>query len=182
MQAIMRRAAQLVLGAIVVLALCLVVAVAIGPRTGAYRTMTVLTASMRPTYPPGSVVLVRPTAVTDLEVGDVITYPIPIDDRRVVTHRIVEIVEAGDRPVVRTQGDANNAPDPWLARLEGGVTWRVAGSLPLLGYGISALREPLVSRGLVLLCPLLLGLLLLADVWRRPDAEAVPAPVHEVAT
>lgn len=179
MKAIMRRAAHLMLGAVLVVALCLVVVIALGPRTGAYRTMTVLSASMRPTYGPGSVVLVRPTAVTELEVGDVITYKIPVDDRRVVTHRIVEIVEAGGRPVVRTQGDANNAADPWLARLEGGVAWRAEASVPWLGYGIGALREPLLSRGLVLLCPLLLCLLLVADVWRRPDAEADQALVYQ---
>lgn len=166
MKAIMRRAAHLVLGVLLAVAVCAVVIVAVGPRTGAYRTLTVLSASMRPMYGPGSVVLVRPTAVRDLEVGDVITYPIPVEDRRVVTHRIVEIVEAGGRPVVRTQGDANNAADPWLTRLEGGVAWRVAASVPWLGYGISALREPLLGRALVWLCPFLLCVLWLAGIWR----------------
>lgn len=179
MKVMMRRAVHLVLGALVVLASCVVVLVALGPRTGAYRTLTVLSASMRPTYGPGSVVLVRPTAPSDLRVGDVITYPIPVEDRRVVTHRIVEVVEAGPSPVLRTQGDANNAPDPWLTRLEGGVAWRVGGSLPWLGYGISALRDPLLSRALVWLCPFLWCVLWLIGLWRDSDGAAAPALASE---
>lgn len=174
----MRRAAHLALAALLVAAVCMVALIAVGPRTGAYRTLTVLSASMRPTYGPGSVVVVRPVATADLEVGDVITFRIPEEDRRVVTHRIVELVEAGVRPVVRTQGDANNAADPWLSRLEGDVAWRVEASVPWLGYGISALRAPLVGRALVLLCPLLLCLLWLVDVWRRPKAETGDEGVH----
>lgn len=159
------------------------VLIAVGPRTGAYRTLTVLSASMRPTFAPGSVVITRPTPVTDLVVGDVITYRIPVEDHRVVTHRIVEIVEivgGGDRPVVRTQGDANNAPDPWLTRFEDDVAWRTVASVPSLGYAINALREPVVGRGLVLVVPVLLCGLWLAELWRRSDDETddlvVPAP------
>ncbi len=48
-----------------------------------------------------------------------ITYRIPAEDRRIVTHRIVEIEVAGERPVVVTKGDANRNPDPWVAHLKG---------------------------------------------------------------
>lgn len=147
---------------------------AIGPRTGAYRTLTVLSASMRPTFGPGSVVVVRPTPITDLEVGDVITYRVPVDDHRVVTHRIIEIGEQSGRTIVRTQGDAASAPDPWRIQLNGETAWRTTASIPWLGYGIGALRDPWVGRLLVLVGPLLGGLLLLAEIWRRGIGDASP--------
>ncbi|MEW6473982.1 MAG: signal peptidase I [Actinomycetota bacterium] len=84
--------------------------VGLGPHTGRYRTLTVLSGSMRPTMPEGSVAIVIPVPPAEIRPGDVITYNIPVGDRRVVTHRVVEIVEGGDHPVVRTQGDANAAP------------------------------------------------------------------------
>ncbi|MEO7837436.1 MAG: signal peptidase I [Acidimicrobiales bacterium] len=162
-------------------ALAVFVLIAVGPRTGKYRTLTVLSASMQPAFGPGSIVVVRPAPADELAVGDVITYRIPVEDRRVVTHRIVEIDRTGSRPIVRTQGDANNAADPWLARLEDDVAWRVAASVPAAGYAISTLREPLLARALVLVCPLLLCVLWLADLWRRPDAELDLPRVSEPA-
>src|SRR5262249_42862971 len=90
----------------------------IGPRLGAYRTLTVLSGSMRPTFNPGDVIVVRPLPLHALRVGDVITYSVPIADRRVETHRIIRIVHGGANPTVITKGDANNAPDPWEATLQ----------------------------------------------------------------
>src|SRR5688500_6309775 len=101
----MRTISRVVLG-ISVLVLMLL---GIGPRTGAYRTLTVLSGSMAPSYRPGDVVVVRPADPRTLRAGDVLTYSIPVGDHAVVTHRITEIVEAGRSPVVRTRGDANDA-------------------------------------------------------------------------
>jgi len=162
------------LAALVLVSVGVVALLAVGPRTGAYRTLTVLSASMRPTFDPGTVVVVRPTTRADLEVGDVITYRIPVEDRRVVSHRIVEILDRPGPMVVRTQGDANNAPDPWLARIDDDIVWRVEASVPWLGYGIGALREPLIGRALVLLCPFVLCMLALRDLWRQESIETEP--------
>ena len=154
--------------------LTLALLVAVGPRTGAYRTLSVLSGSMQPAFGPGSVVVVRPVPVGALAVGDVITYNVPVEDGRVVTHRIVEIDRSGGATTIRTQGDANAAPDPWTTRLTGEVAWRAGGSVPALGYVIGALREPAVSRLLTAGGPALLGLVLLLHLWRRPEV-----PAHE---
>lgn len=174
MKTIARRTVGVLLVGVVAVAVGVFLLVAVGPHTGQYRTLTVLSASMRPTFPAGSVVVVTPTAAADLAVGDVITYRIPVEDHRVVTHRIIEIVEAGAKPVVRTQGDANNAPDAWLARLEGDTVWTARAGVPYLGHGISILRDPLLSRLLVFVCPLLFAILCLIDLW-RPNGEDPPA-------
>lgn len=169
----------LVLGAFAVLFL---VILGLGPRFGGYRVMTVLTASMRPTMPEGSLIVQTPVPLSRVRVGDVITYRIPVDDRRIVTHRVVEVVSGGDHPVVRTKGDANNAPDTWLARLEGQPTWKVRFAVPKVGYVVQALRHPLAQRLTLLAVPAVLALVWLRDIWaprdrRRPTCPgAAPVP------
>lgn len=153
---------------------------AVGPRTGRYQTATVLTASMRPTMPEGSMVVTTPVRPADLRVGDVITYRIPVEDRRIVTHRVVEIHEPGPTPVVRTKGDANNGPDPWTARLKGGSVWKARAAVPKVGYATVWLREPKVRTLFVLFVPFLLAALWLKDIWADDDdatvLPALPAP------
>ena len=139
-----------------VLSLCLALSgfvfLALGPRTGRYRTLTVLTGSMKPAYPPGSVVMVVPIPIDDVAVGDVVTYRIPVDDRRVVTHRVVKVVEPG---VIRTKGDANAARDPWTARLTGQRAWKVQASVPGAGYVLSALQDRMLRGVSMIVAPVL---------------------------
>lgn len=137
----------------------------VGPHTGAYRPITVLTQSMQPTMPAGSVVFVTPIGASTVRVGDVITYRIPVEDRRVVTHRVVEILEHGPAPVVRTKGDATNAVDSWTTKLAAGPVWKVRTSVPYLGFGLQALQQPDVRRATVMVLPALLALFMLAQIW-----------------
>jgi signal peptidase len=68
---------------------------------------------MRPDLPPGTLVVVRPTPIDEIAIGDVITYQLESGKHSVVTHRVVGIrvdVE-GDR-VLQTRGDANEKFDP----------------------------------------------------------------------
>jgi signal peptidase I len=133
---------------------------------------TVLSASMRPTMPEGSVVLITPMAARDVRVGDVVTYQIPVEDRRVVTHRVVEILEGGEHPVIRTQGDANNAPDPWIARMASGPLWKVRGAVPAVGSAVNALRLPVAQRVCVLVLPLVMSMIWLGEIWLPRRARA----------
>ena len=160
----------------VLVALSLVVfgVLALGPRTGRYQTATVRTASMRPTMPEGSMVVTTPLDPAKLRVGDVITYRIPVDDRRIVTHRVVEIHEPGPTPIVRTKGDANNGVDPWTARLKGGAAWKVRATVPKVGYATVWLRDPQVRTLLVLFVPFALAALWLKDIWAKDDDTPVP--------
>lgn len=150
-------------------------AVGVGPRTGRYATLTVLSGSMRPEIPEGSVVVVTPLRPDQVRVGQILTYAVPEGDHRVVSHRVVELVRGGDRPVIRTQGDANNAPDPWLAEIDDDTVWQVRYSVPYVGRMINWLRQPLVHRVTVMVVPTLLAVIWLVDIW-RPEPE-MPAGV-----
>lgn len=167
----LRVLSTLAVWAVVLVCIGFFLAVGIGPRTGRYATLTVLSGSMRPTIPEGAVVLVTPLRPSEIRVGQILTYAVPEGDHQVVSHRVVEIVRAGDRPVIRTQGDANDAPDPWLAEVDGDTAWQVRYSVPALGQMINWLRQPLVHRISVFVFPAMLAVVCLMDIWRH-DAEA----------
>lgn len=75
------------------------------------RSFIVLTGSMQPTIPIGSVAFVHQQSRYQL--GDVVTYK---KGNVTVTHRVIQIVEDASGVVYRTQGDANNTPDGELVK------------------------------------------------------------------
>ncbi|HWB70780.1 MAG TPA: signal peptidase I, partial [Egibacteraceae bacterium] len=164
------------LRALLVVSLGLLVALGVGPRSGRYRTLTVLSGSMAPAIPAGSVVVVTPQPLEELRVGQVLTYHIPVDDHRVVTHRVVEILEAGPQPLVRTRGDTNAVADPWLARISGEPAWTARLVVPHLGHLVTWLRQPPVRALGVWVAPILLAASWLGAIWRRPAGAALPQP------
>ena len=143
------------------------------PRTAWYRPVTVLSGSMKPAFSPGDMVVVTPERVSDVRVGQVISYRIPVGDHHVQTHRVIKVVRGGAHPIVKTKGDANNAPDPWTAELHGPTLWRVRAVVPKIGWAVFWLRSPLVHSLTVLAAPLLLALLGILQIWRRPESKEV---------
>lgn len=147
---------------------------AIGPRFLGYQTATMLTGSMAPGIMPGDVVVTTLQPVSEIEVGDVISYHIPVEDHRVETHRVIEVVRGADgSTAVRTKGDANEAVDPWVATLDGDYVYEQAFIIPGIGEVIRTLRTPIVSTILVYGAPAVLVVGLLTMIWGRP--ATVPA-------
>ncbi len=174
--------------ALLALALALFLAIALLPRLGLYRPVTVLSGSMRPTFAPGDMVIVTPEPVSAVRVGQVISYRVPEGVHQVETHRIVKILQRGAHPVVQTQGDANNWPDPWTAKLEGNTAWRLRAVIPHLGYVVNWLRGRSLRTAAIVVAPALLALLMLSEIWgvggatrggkagaRRDGSGATPA-------
>jgi signal peptidase I len=160
----------------VVVAVVAFAGLAVGPHAFGYRTMTMLTASMSPSIDPGDVTIVTPLAVSDVEPGMVITYHIPVDDHRLVTHRVVSVERGPDGAVtVQTKGDANEAADPWTATLQGDTAYRVRAVIPEIGSVIQALRTPVVTEALTYgATALVTGWLILA-IWRPRKQEEDPS-------
>src|SRR2546422_7239587 len=79
-------------------ALVVLVGLGLAPRLGFYRTVTVLSGSMTPTFARGDLIVVTPEPLRAVHVGQVITYEIPIGDRHIETHRVVRVDRAGTHP------------------------------------------------------------------------------------
>jgi signal peptidase len=95
--------------------------------------MTVLTQSMEPHFPPGTLMVIRPTPVEDIKVGDVMTYQMESGSPAVVSHRVISKTYVNGELTFMTQGDNNDAADPNpVAPVQiRGTLWY---SFPLLGW------------------------------------------------
>jgi len=130
----------------------LLVGVAVGavilvPRILGAVPLTVLTGSMMPNYRPGDIVVVQPTPVDELMVGDVITFQAISGNPELTTHRVVAIDRVGTQVVsVTTRGDANNVDD--LSLIPDQIKGRVRYRVPLLGY-LTQVRVLVPSIGLL---------------------------------
>lgn len=105
------------------------VSLPVAVRASGATLVTLVSGSMAPTYPVGSVVMLHKVQpLKDIEVRDVITitraHGLP------VTHRVVEIVKLREATAFRTKGDANASPDAELT-LPTAVIGKVTGSLPV---------------------------------------------------
>ncbi len=99
-----------------------------------WRLYSVTTGSMSPTYPIGSMLIVRPTDFSELQTGDVITYN--ISETTVVTHRIYSI--DADKQTVITKGDANQTSDSYDVNAQN-IIGKVVFSVPYLGFATTIL-------------------------------------------
>ena len=93
---------------------------------GGYSVMTVLTGSMYPELPIGTLLVMGPVADNEVQVGDIITFI--RNDRRTITHRVVEVHpdHHQGRPGFTTRGDAVATNDPEIVRAEnviGQILW-----------------------------------------------------------
>lgn len=119
----------------VIFATVAVVAMAVlVPRLMGATPFTVLTGSMRPSLPPGTLVVIDPTPADELRVGDVITYQLESGRPQVVTHRIVKVGTnlAGERSFT-TKGDDNDVADAEPVRPVQ-IRGKLLYSVPKLGY------------------------------------------------
>lgn len=142
--------------------------IAIGPRIFAYRTVTELSGSMSPGIRTGDLLVDVAGPASAVRAGQVISFKAPTPGHPVVTHRVIEVQHRNGHVLVRTKGDANNAADPWLARIDDQTVWRVRMVVPLVGTVIRALHRPVLHLVALYAVPGLLLGWLLAGVWRRP--------------
>jgi signal peptidase len=143
-----------------------------------YQRYVITSGSMTGTYDRGSVVFDDVVPVSDLRVGDAITYTPPPGSgpTGLITHRIVWIgSDQLGRRVLRTKGDANETADPWTFSLDGQTQARVAFDIPYVGYVISALSIRKVRMIVIGLPALLIAFAVLAGI-RRDARRAAPAP------
>jgi signal peptidase I len=170
----LRRAIGAVLGTAVLVIAVGAATLGAAQALGAIRLATVLTGSMAPGIPTGSIVLDTPTPVSQIAPGDVITFVAPEPYTRVVTHRIVEIDRSSGDSIVVTRGDANDTVDPWRAKLNGDTVWEVRGSVPHVGSVLASVRSQSLRMIWSVLVPIAFGVSLTISIWRSGPAAPTP--------
>lgn len=77
-----------------------------------FRSFYVKTDSMTPTFSAGSWILVKETPISNIEVGDIVTFHLKDKWETMVTHRCINIDQDENGAIqVWTQGDANTGAD-----------------------------------------------------------------------
>jgi signal peptidase len=139
-----------------------------------YKPVAVYSGSMRPTIPVGGLVLDRAIPSKDVRVGDVITFSDPYVKGRLVTHRVIDILQTPHGLAYRTKGDANPGRDPWTIRLTGQVG-RVSFGVPVAGYILFYAHTREVRSLLICLAALSLLVGVLRRIWRKEAAAPAGA-------
>ena len=141
MQAIVKKVWNAVSSVLVALVVLLALLLA-GVRFVGLQVYTVLSGSMEPEYPVGSLIYVKETDPFTLQSGDVITFM--INEDTLATHRIVAVVPDADDPGTirfRTKGDANEMEDGSLVHYKN-VVGKPIFKIPGLGYVASYIQRP----------------------------------------
>lgn len=149
---------------------------------------TIVSGSMEPGIPVGSLVVVQPRQIDDVGMGDVITFQLESGESAVATHRVVGEGRTGDgERLLVTQGDANSTADSapvQAAQLRGVLIYTV----PLLGWMNFLISGELRTWVLAVVS----GSLVIYAVWmfvgawldrrRRLSAEATAPARREAAS
>lgn len=150
-------------------AMAIFIALALFKIIGGYQPAVMLTGSMAPLITPGGVVITKTIPVDEIKVGDILTYGIPVEDHRIVTHRVTEILADENGAIaIKTKGDANPNPDYWTSVLTGATASKHVLTIPNLGTAIRALREPMVLNAMLYGAPAVLAVWVVANIWRKP--------------
>ena len=152
-----------ILSTLVLLVLAAVAAVILVPMLMGYKEMAVLSGSMEPTIPVGSIVYVKPLDDASLlEPGDICTYTLT-DGETMVTHRVVSIDPASQTLI--TKGDANDTEDGAISFSQ--VFGETQFHLPYLGYIAINAKTP---TGILVICGVLVVVILLNFIPAIIDA------------
>ena len=152
-----------------IIALLLVLAcVFFVPKIMGGESLAVLSGSMEPGIPVGSIVVAMPVDTSEIKVSDVVTYR--IDATTLVTHRVIAVNE-GERTFT-TKGDANEVEDGAPVPFEN-IVGRVKLHLPLAGYISIYIKTPLGIAGICAVVFVMIILLYLPDMFKpeQPKEE-----------
>lgn len=169
------------LGAVVVVVAVAGVAVFVASALGLVRLVPVLSNSMAPGMPVGSLAVTLPVPQPEVSAGDVIVFTDPDVPERRVIHRVTSVYSEEEAATLRgwapgllaltTKGDNNPQADPWIVTIADERIWREEAVVPLLGWPSIALAQPQARFALFAVGGALVVGSVLVVIWRRP-AEA----------
>lgn len=152
----MRKTGRIITNLILIILTTAALAIVL-PNIFGIKTMAVLSGSMEPAYPTGSMVYAQPVSMEDIQKGDVISFA--LNSRgTVATHRVVEVDK--ENKLFTVKGDANQANDANPVSYEN-VIGVVKFSVPMMGYilGFVITTSGKIIAGTVIIAAVILILL-----------------------
>ena len=143
----------------------------IGVRLFGVQVYSVISGSMEPEYPVGSLIYVKEVDPSEIKVDDVITYVLPSETPS--THRVVRIDE--ENQLFYTKGDANETEDGAPVHFKNLIGTPVF-KIPYLGYVAYYIQHPpgmyiAIAAGAVLLI-----LVFLPDLFKKDKKKDEQSP------
>lgn len=156
---------------VLVAAMVLLAVLLVGVRLVGLTPFAVLSGSMEPAYPTGSLIYVKKVPAENVRVGDPITFVLN-EDLVVATHRVVEIDR--ENQWFTTKGDANDAADGAPVHFNNLIGTPIF-CIPRLGYLSDYLTQPpgmYIGWSVMAVLLLLLFTPELLDLAERSDQKA----------
>lgn len=146
------------------------------PQIFGYQLKTVLSGSMEPGIKTGSIIAVKPGGdMNRFKKGDVITFK--MDEKNIVTHRIIEVNKSGNQVLYRTKGDNNETADMDPVLSQNVIAEYSGFTIPYLGYFVSFTNSK--NGAFLLIIPgLLLVIYSVVTIWKT-IAELDPKTVKD---
>ena len=151
-----------VLTSVVVTAVVLLTVLLVGFRVMGFQLFVVLSGSMEPAYPVGSVIYVDKVETDQIRSGDVITYK--LETGVVATHRVTEVIQEPDGRLFITKGDANPVEDAQPVG-ENQIIGKPLFCVPYLGHLSSYIQTPKGTYTAIAVAAGMLILVFLPDLF-----------------
>ena len=150
------------------LVLLLATALILVPKIAGGVPLTILSGSMEPNLPVGSLAVVLPVEPDDVRIGDIVSYLPDPGDPTAISHRVVAIDIHGDGSRVFTvKGDANSAADAPVQAYQ--IRAKVWYAVPGLGYLNSAVNGQQKSIAVYLVAAAFFGWAI--SLWWRAGRD-----------
>jgi len=124
-----------------------------------YYSSVIMSGSMEPAVPVGSIVVTQKIDVDNVKAGDIIVFQ--RSDSKTL-HRVIDKIVENDSYYFKTKGDANEDPDPWTVQPDQ-VHGALLLTIPYYGYLIYFAGTPI---GFVLMV-IIPAILLIANEIRK---------------
>lgn len=134
----------------------------VGARLFGIQVYSVISGSMEPEYPVGSLIYVKKVDPSEIKVDDVITYVLPSETPS--THRVVRIDE--EKQLFYTKGDANKTEDGAPVHFKNLIGTPVF-KIPYLGYVAYYIQHPPGMYIAIAAGTILLILVFLPDLFKK---------------
>ena len=163
-----------IVSTLLVIAVVVFAVLLVGVRLFDVQVFSVISGSMEPEYPVGSLIYVKDVDPSEIKVGDVITYVLPNDMPS--THRVIDI--DAENQHFYTKGDANEAADGAPVHFKNLIGTPVF-TIPYLGYIAYYIQHPPGMYIAIAAGAILLILAFLPDLFKSDKKNEKPHPTDE---